>query len=85
MKSCTCYVDREILARDLHETARQAVLEGKTVAHTVGNEKTFTFIEWDDLAEPAKEGRRMQADQLIAKYRIMYRFGNEHPSEKLEH
>ena len=58
-------IDRESLARMLHEAGRKAVEAGNTVAAEQFGEQTRTFIEWDDLSEPAREGRRIQADYLL--------------------
>jgi hypothetical protein len=61
-------IDREILAKELHEASRQSVLQGNTVAAEKWGSKTF--IEWDDCSENVKEGRRIQADYLLSKYYI---------------
>lgn len=53
----------EELSRALHEA-------GATVAAERHGEKTRTFIEWDDLTEKAREGRRIQARYLIERYDI---------------
>jgi hypothetical protein len=63
-------MDIEILAKDLHEAAREAVEKGATVAATLGNEKMFKFREWDEIGEIAQEGRRIQARYLLARYDI---------------
>jgi hypothetical protein len=63
----------EELAQELHEAGREAVLTGKTVAAEKSGETLKTFIEWDDCSEKVKEGRRIQAKYLLAKYNILYR------------
>ena len=59
----------EILARDIHEAQRGAVEKGKTLTRVLGS-APYPFIEWDDLPEKAKEGRRIQAVYLLNKYNI---------------
>jgi hypothetical protein len=60
----------EVLAKDLHEAGREAVEKGATVAATIGKEKIFKFREWDEIDELAREGRRIQARYLLARYDI---------------
>ena len=60
----------EQLAKELHEAGRIAVEKGATVAAEKFGEKTRTFIEWDDLSEVAKDGRRIQAQYLISRFEI---------------
>lgn len=57
----------EDLAKLLHEAGRAAVVSGATVAATKFGEATRTFIEWADLEEPAREGRRIQARYILGK------------------
>jgi hypothetical protein len=68
------YVGREELAKELHESERHKMSEGKIAAYgpqiMTGVEEIFTFIEWFDLTEDIKEGYRMQADYLFEKYQI---------------
>jgi hypothetical protein len=63
-------VELETLARDLHEAGREAVVKGATVAAGSFGEKSRTFIEWDDLPDEAREGRRIQARWLASRYSI---------------
>lgn len=60
----------EELAKELHEAGRAAVEQGNTVAAEKFGEQTRKFIEWDELTEPAKDGRRIQAVYLLQKYYI---------------
>lgn len=60
----------EDLAKELHEAGRAAVEQGNTVAAEKFGEQTRKFIEWDELTEPAKDGRRIQAKYLLQKYHI---------------
>lgn len=60
----------EQLAIELHEAGRAAVEAGNTVAAEKFGEQTRTFIEWYDLTEPARTGRRIQAEYLLDKYTI---------------
>jgi hypothetical protein len=63
-------IDVETLAKELHDSAREAGEKGATVAATVGNEKIFKFREWDEIDEVAREGRRIGARYLLGKYDI---------------
>ena len=63
-------IDVESLAKELHEAGREAVEAGATVAQEHHKGKAFPFIEWDDLTEHAREGRRIQARHLLGKFRI---------------
>ncbi len=60
----------EELAQELHEAGRTAVERGNTVAAEKFGDATRQFIEWDDLGESAKNGRREQASYLLDKYDI---------------
>lgn len=55
----------ETLAKELHEAGRAAVEAGATVNPTGGK-----FLEWDEISEQAREGRRIQARYLLEKFRI---------------
>jgi hypothetical protein len=65
-------VDREFLAKELHEAGRKAVLAGNTVAAEKCGDTSKTFIEWDDCSENVKEGRRIQADYLLMRFKITF-------------
>lgn len=54
----------ELLAIDLHDAGRKAVQAGQTV------NPTGRFIEWADLTAEAREGRRVQARELLGKYQM---------------
>ena len=64
-------IDVETLAKELHEAGRQAVMAGATVAAEKFGEKTRSFIEWEDLSEQARKGRRIQAMWLLDHYVIV--------------
>jgi hypothetical protein len=64
-------IDIEILAKELHEAGREAVVKGATVAADHHGEKTRTFLEWDEITENAREGRRIQARYLLDKFVII--------------
>lgn len=53
--------DIEELAKLLHESGREAVLNNKVVKKDGNPIGKIIFIEWDELPENAKEGRRIQA------------------------
>jgi hypothetical protein len=59
----------EELARALHEAGREAVQGGYVVNVVKGQ----PFFEWDELPEPAKEGRRIQARWLMERYEVFPR------------
>ena len=63
-------MDIEILAKALHEAGRAAVEAGNTVAAEKFGEQTRKFIEWDEMTEVAREGRRIQARYLLERYTI---------------
>lgn len=69
--------DVEMLAMELHEAGRKAFDAGTTVAQAQQKDKAFPFVEWDELAEQAKEGKRIQARHLIEKFRIELPHGGE--------
>lgn len=58
----------EQLARDLHEAGRAAVEAGNTVAHSNFGEQARKFLEWDEITEEAREGRRIQARWILNQY-----------------
>lgn len=66
-------IDVETLAKELHEAGREAVKAGATVAQEHHKDEVHSFIEWNDLTEHAREGRRIQARYLLAKYKIEQR------------
>lgn len=70
------HADNERLAISIHEAQREAVEQGKTLTRALGS-PPCPFIEWNDLPERAKEGRRMQAEYLSAFYHIIPRLEAE--------
>ncbi len=64
-------MDIEVLAKELHEAGREAVVKGATVAADHHGEKTRVFLAWDEITENAREGRRIQARYLLSKYNIV--------------
>src|SRR5579863_1780652 len=66
----TSVADVEELASQLHEAGRAAVESGQTVAADHHGEKTRKFIEWEEITENAREGRRVQARFLLGAYSI---------------
>lgn len=60
----------EELAQELHEAGRIAVERGNTVAAEKFGDVTRQFIEWDELSESTKNGRREQASYLMDRYDI---------------
>ncbi len=55
------------LAMVLHEAGREAVEKNLIVRTDV---PTKGFMEWPDITEAAREGRRVQARYLLARYNI---------------
>ena len=55
----------EELAKELHEAGREAVKQGATV-----NPTGSRFLEWAEITEQAREGRRIQARHLLSKLDI---------------
>lgn len=60
-------MDVETLAMLLHEAGREAVEKGATVAAENLGDTARKFLEWGEISETAKEGRRIQARFLIAR------------------
>lgn len=63
--------DVEVLAKDLHESGREAVLTNKVVKKDGSPVGQIHFKEWDELTEDAKEGRRIQARYLLKNYSLV--------------
>ncbi len=63
----------ERLAKHLHEAGREAVEKGAVVNKTPGR-----FLEWYEITEEAREGRRIQARYLFEHFDITER---EKPKE----
>jgi len=55
----------EALAHVLHESGREAVEAGQTVAHDKFGESSRAFLSWYDISDSAREGRRSQARYLL--------------------
>ena len=71
----------ETLARDIHEAQREPVEKGKTLTRALGS-APYPFIEWEDLPEKAREGRRMQAVYLLKRYSITPKAGGDKDDPK---
>jgi hypothetical protein len=63
-------IGAEMLAKALHEAGRAAVEAGNTVAAEKFGEQTRKFLAWDEITEPAREGRRIQARWLLDRFHI---------------
>lgn len=57
----------EGLAGILHEAGREAVEKRKVVAKDT---KITKFLEWDEIDEDARDGRRIQARYLLSRFNI---------------
>lgn len=64
-------VTLERLARELHEAGRAAVEQGATVAAGHFGERARSFLEWEEISEQAREGRRIQARALMLRFTIL--------------
>jgi hypothetical protein len=60
----------EDLAKALHEAGRQAVLANKVVKKDGAPLGQIKFLEWNEITEDAREGRRIQARYLLSKFDI---------------
>lgn len=63
-------MDVESLAKELHEAGREAVEKGNTVAADKFGEPSRKFLEWDEISESAREGRRIQARYLLKHFEL---------------
>lgn len=63
-------IGTETFAKELHEAGRAAVEAGATVAAEKFGETTRKFLEWDEITEMAREGRRIQSRYLLQKFNI---------------
>jgi hypothetical protein len=59
-----------LLAVILHESGRQPVAEGKTLAHALKSPQVRPFSEWQDLPAEVQNGRRMTARGLLELFHI---------------
>lgn len=59
-----------LLAVLLHESGRQPVAEGKTLAHALKSPQVRPFAEWPDLPADVQNGRRMTARGLLELFHI---------------
>ena len=66
-------INVETLARELHESGREAVESGQTVAAQNFGDETRRFLEWHEISEKARDGRRVQARYLIKHFLICRR------------
>ena len=57
----------EALAKVFHEAGREAVEKRATVNPNIHSH----FLEWDELEEHMKEGRRIQARYVLARFHIL--------------
>ena len=67
----------EELAKEVHEAGREAVEKRMTVVASLGLKTHSKFLEWDEINEDAKEGRRIQARYLLSKFLIIKRLNDE--------
>lgn len=63
-------MDVEILAKELHEAGREAVLQNKVHKKDGAPLGKIVFKEWDEIDEDAREGRRIQARYLLNKFKF---------------
>lgn len=65
----------EKLARELHESVREAVLSNQVLKKDGRPIGKIIFQEWAEIPEGAKEGRRMMARYLAKRYNISLKPG----------
>jgi hypothetical protein len=67
-----CFVSETIenLARNLHEAGRAAVLSNMVVKKDGAPIGKIKFLEWSEITEDAREGRRIQARFLLERYHV---------------
>jgi len=70
----------EILAKDLHEAGRAAVLANKVHKKDGAPVGQIIFKEWHEIDADAKEGRRIQAEWLLEQYHMERK--SPHPDHK---
>lgn len=58
-------IDEESLAKMLHESGREAVLSNNVLKKDGSPIGQIKFVEWEQLPDGAKEGRRMMARYLL--------------------
>ena len=68
-------MDVEKLAKELYEAGREAVEKGNTVAADKFGEPSRKFLEWNEISESAREGRRIQARYLLERFVITEKDG----------
>jgi hypothetical protein len=61
-------IDVETLARELHESMREAVARGLVV-----NDVGKPFQGWNEISEAAREGRRVQARYVLSRFDVSAR------------
>lgn len=57
-----------LLAALYHESTRRPVNDGKTLAHATGNARPF--VEWEDLTNDQRDGRRRTARSILCRYSV---------------
>lgn len=60
-------VDSETLAKEIHESYREPLRKNLVIRKP---DSPFKFIDWDDLEEDVKEGRRESARFLLSKFKM---------------
>jgi hypothetical protein len=58
-------MEKEQLAKILHEAGRAAVLANKVVKKDGAPLGHIKFLEWNEITEDAREGRRIQAEYIL--------------------
>ena len=59
-------MEKEQLAKILHEAGRKAVLSNKVVKKDGAPLGQIKFLEWNEITEDAREGRRIQAEYILS-------------------
>lgn len=59
-----------LLAILYHESCRVSVAAGDTMAHAVDPAKVRPFVEWPDLPDHVKQGRRLTVTRLLERFHV---------------
>jgi hypothetical protein len=59
-------MEKEQLAKILHEAGRKAVLSNKVVKKDGAPLGQIKFLEWNEITEDARDGRRIQAEHILS-------------------
>jgi hypothetical protein len=61
----------EVFAQELHLAGKDAVLTNKVVKKDGAPVGEIKFLNWDEISEDVREGRRMQARFILANHLVV--------------